>query len=287
MDNSPIISTHDLAKILTTKTLRIVDCRFNLGDPNWGQDMYHQAHIPGARYAHLNLDLSGPVGPYTGRHPLPDAENFLQKLAGWGISPGTLVVVYDTVGGAFASRLWFMLRAIGHKLVKVLDGGLQKWQADEYPLSTGSEGISPVEGSSVYAKNFDLQRLADTPAIAAAINDPSIVVIDARAPERFKGLQEPIDPVAGHIPGSVNRFHGSNLSSEGIFKPQELLRQEFQNLLGDHTANQAVVYCGSGVTSCHHLVALEIAGMAGARLYAGSWSEWIRDPSHPVATGKE
>ena len=289
MNDLPIISTHDLAKLLSEKTLRIIDCRFNLGDSEWGQKTYLQGHIPGAIYAHLNLDLSGPVGPNTGRHPLPEAELFLKKLAGWGISPETLVVVYDTVGGAFASRLWFMLRTVNHKQVKVLDGGLPKWQADGYPLRNGPEDVSPVEISSVYATDFNPQLLAVTPEITAAINDPSssILMIDARAAERFQGLQEPIDPVAGHIPGAVNRFHGTNLTSEGVFKPKKLLREEMLALLGNYSASQAVVYCGSGVTSCHHLIAFELAGLEGARLYAGSWSEWIRDPSRPVAIGKE
>ena len=172
----------------------------------------------------------------------------------------------------------------------MLDGGLPKWQADGYPLRNGPEAVSPVEISPVYATDFNPQLLAATPEITGAINDPasSIVMIDARAPERFQGLQEPIDPVAGHIPGAVNRFHGTNLTPEGVFKSKKLLREEMLALLlGNNSASQTVVYCGSGVTSCHHLIALELAGLEGARLYAGSWSEWIRDPSRPVATGRE
>ena len=287
MDDLPIISTHDLAKLIESQSPRVIDCRFNLGDPNWGYENYLLGHIPGALYANLNLDLSAPVGPQTGRHPLPEAKFFLQKLASWGISPEVQVIVYDTAGGAFASRLWFMLRAIGHQQVQVLDGGFPKWRADGYPVNQGPEIISPVNLSSVYASDFNPQMLAATPEIAAAIKDPTMAIIDARAPERYQGIQEPIDPVAGHIPGAVNRFHGANLTPAGVFKSKELLREELLKVLGDHPAGQAVVYCGSGVTSCHHLIALEIAGLPGARLYAGSWSEWIRDPSRPIAVGQE
>ena len=243
-------------------------------------------HIPGAIYANLNRDLSGSAGPNTGRHPLPEANIFRQKMAGWGISPEVPVIVYDTVGGAFASRLWFMLRAIGHEMVQVLDGGYPKWQAEGYPIK-GPEEISPKKISPTYADHFDVKMLAAIPEIATAPADRSMVLIDARAPERFQGLQEPIDPVAGHIPGAVNRFHGVNLTAEGILKSKEVLREEWLKLLEAYPASQAVVYCGSGVTSCHHIVALELAGLSGARLFAGSWSEWIRDPARPVALGPE
>lgn len=287
MNGSPIISTHELAGFIEKKSVRIIDCRFNLGDPDWGYENYLLGHIPGALYAHMNRDLSGQVGPDTGRHPLPNEGIFLHKLAGWGISPDVQVVVYDTVGGAFADRLWYMLRAIGHKNVRVLDGGLSKWQADGHPLSTGPEEDPPIGETSNYARLFDLSMLASTTEIEAALSDPSVLIVDARAPERYQGLQEPIDPVAGHIPGAVNRFHGENLTREGVFKPKEVLKKEMLGLIGTHPLSKVVVYCGSGVTSCHHLIAFELAGLSGARLYVGSWSEWIRDPKRPIALGLE
>ncbi len=287
MDDLPIISTHALHDLVQKKNPRIIDCRFNLSDPDWGFENYLLGHIPGAIYANLNRDLSGTAGLKTGRHPLPDTAAFIQKLAVWGISPETLVVVYDTVGGAFASRLWFMLRAIGHRQVQVLDGGFPKWQADGYPVSIGLESSSPVNISTGYSTFFNQRMVATTPEIEAALNDLSTVFIDARAAERYQGTQEPIDPIAGHIPEALNRFHGNNLTPEGVFKAGGVLREELLALLANHPASQVVVYCGSGVTSCHHLIALELAGLSGARLYAGSWSEWIRDPSRPIALGQK
>ncbi len=284
MTPSPIIQTKQLYEILQQPHLRVIDCRFDLVKPTWGKEGYSQAHIPGAIFADLNLDISSSPTATTGRHPLPDPQTFVEKLANWNISPETQAVVYDTGGGGFAGRLWWMLRAIGHQNVQLLDGGFTQWQRDMLPVSSGIETV-PV-GQFRYRPEFNQGRHITSQEVFSAFQDPNIRLIDARAPERFQGLSEPIDPVAGHIPGALNRFYGDNLTPEGTFKPASQLRQEFTSLLGDISTDQTIVYCGSGVTSCHHLIAMEIAGLPVAKIYLGSWSEWIRDPDRPIASGK-
>jgi len=264
--------------------LRLMDCRFDLADPLWGRNNYSQAHITGAVFADLNLDLSAPAGSLTSRHPLPDPQSFIETLGRWAINPDTHVVVYDTNTGGFAGRLWWMLRALGHTRVQLLDGGFVQWQRENLPVTAGIETVAPT--SFRYRPEFNPQLFITSQEVLSSLQDPQVLLIDARAPERFQGLSEPIDPVAGHIPGAINRFFGQNLNAAGMFKPANQLRQEFSSLLGNFSSQQAVVYCGSGVTSCHHLIALEIAGLPPAKIYPGSWSEWIRDPHRPVAVGK-
>jgi len=283
MKYSPLITTTDLSQRIGQPGLRIVDCRFNLAQPEWGYSDYLNGHIPGAVYAHLDRDLAGPVLPHTGRHPLPDPEQFIQTLSSWGIASDTLVVVYDTVGGGFAARLWFMLRAIGHAQVQLLDGGYPVWVRENRPIELGPVQVQPRPYPS--PARFDPSLLASTGEVETALGDPDTLLIDARAPERYQGLNEPIDPIAGHIPGAVNRFHGANLTEDGRFKTPQVLKDEFGILLSGSNPGQRIVYCGSGVTSCHHLLAMQIAGIPGGRLYAGSWSEWIRNPRHPIASG--
>lgn len=281
---SPLIKAQELSEILQTPNLRVVDCRFDLARPAWGRENYAASHIPGAVFADLNLDLSSYPTSASSRHPLPDPPVFVETLARWGIDPAARVVVYDTSGGGFAGRLWWMLRAMGHKSVQLLDGGFVHWQRASLPLAAGEETVPPALFR--YSAEFAPDLFLTSQQVLNAIQEPNTLLIDARAPERFQGLSEPIDPVAGHIPGAINRFYGDNLTSEGTFKPAAQLKQEFSNLVPDYPSRQAVVYCGSGVTSCHHLIALEIAGLPPAKLYLGSWSEWIRDPNRPVATGK-
>ncbi len=276
MQYNTLISTEDLAANLDRPDWLVFDCRFDLAQPEWGFAEYQKSHIPGAGYANLNEDLSAPRTPTSGRHPLPDLDVFVQKLQSWGVQPNSQVVVYDTVGGAYAVRLWWMLRWAGLENAAVLDGGFQKWLAEGRPVVAGVEGKAPVRWTA---------RPEPRPWMAASMEeverlrkDPQFKLIDARSPERYRGETEPIDPVAGHIPGAVNRYHADNLRPDGRMKPAEQLRVEYEQLLGGVPAENAVFYCGSGVTSAHDLLAMEAAGLKGARVYIGSWSEWCRQP---------
>ena len=274
-----LVQAEALAAALDAPGLVVVDCRFSLADPAAGERDYRQAHIPGARYAHLERDLSGGPGPGRGRHPWPDAAGFTGRLAAWGIRPDSRVVAYDAGDGAFAARLWCLLRMLGHEAVAVLDGGFARWTALGLPVDDARPGPVPA----AYVAAFDASRLLDAEATARHLARGGLLV-DARAPERFRGEVEPIDPVAGHVPGAVNRPYAANLDS-GRFKPPARLREEFEALPGWRGAGALVAMCGSGVTACHHLLALEHAGLHGAALFTGSWSGWISDPARPVATG--
>lgn len=276
-----LISTQQLADHLAHPNWVVVDCRFDLAQPDWGFADYQKGHIPGAVYAHLDHDLAAPITPSTGRHPLPAPTQIAETLSKLGISNGSQVVVYDTVGGGFAARLWWMLRYCGHTAVAVLDGGYAKWLAESRPTQTGIDSYPRKD----FAPSPQPHMLATTDQILQTLSSSQSVLIDARAPIRYRGEQEPIDPVAGRIPGALNRFHVNNLTPEGTFLPPTELSSEFETLLGGRSTADAIVYCGSGVTSCHHLVALASAGLPLPRLYVGSWSEWIRDPSRPVARG--
>lgn len=276
-----IVSTAVLAEHLDDPAWIVFDCRFDLQKPDWGLQDYLMGHIPGAIYADLDRDLSGPRTPAAGRHPLPSPDRWMDLLSSWGMTPDKQVIVYDTAGGAYAARMWWMLRWVGHDRVAVLDGGYPKWVREGRPVSAGRETRVPAQ----FSGNVRPAMLADADEVDRLREDPRYRLIDARSGVRFRGEQEPIDPVAGHIPGAVNRFHGDNLAPEGTFLPTGVLRSQFETLLDGAAAERAVVYCGSGVTSCHHLIAMELAGLPGARLYAGSWSEWIRDPSRARAVG--
>jgi thiosulfate/3-mercaptopyruvate sulfurtransferase len=272
-----LITTDQLSQHYLDPNWAIVDCRFDLTNPNWGFNDYQLAHIPGAVYAHLDLDLASPITPATGRHPLPSPDQFKLKLEEWGIRPDSQVIVYDTTGGGFAGRLWWMLRLINHQAVALLNGGLNHWVQGGFPVRAGIETREPVTWDGPLTLQTDM--LVSAEEVERIRQDPAYCLIDARAPERFRGEIEPIDPIAGHIPGAINRFHGQNLQAEGTLKPAGELRKEFDSLLGIIPAENTVVYCGSGVTSCHHIIAMEAAGLPGAKLYVGSWSEWIRDPN--------
>lgn len=262
----------------------VVDCRFSLSDPAYGCRAYREAHIPGAVYAHLDEDLSGPIVPgRTGRHPLPDPDWLAQKLGAWGIDNRTQVVAYDDAGGAFAARLWWLLGWLGHDAVAVLDGGWSRWVREGRPVRGGIE----TRPRRTFVPRIRPERVVSADEVLQHLHDPAWRLLDARAPARYRGEQEPIDPVAGHIPGAVNAPFAENLTPDGTFRPPDELRQRFEALLGDVPPERVICYCGSGVTAVHNLLAMAHAGLPGARLYAGSWSEWITDPRRPVARGGE
>lgn len=276
---SSVISPAELARLQEPAELRIVDCRASLQNADAGRERYRQGHLPGAAFADLLQDLSGPIVPgKTGRHPLPAIETFVGRVRSWGIGPASQVVAYDDASGAFAARLWWLLRWLGHEAVAVLDGGFQAWVAEGHATTTQVPMVAVGDFSP--HSHFDwLVQARDL-----ATQSSSRKVFDARAPERFRGEVEPIDPVAGHIPGAVNLPFADNLR-DGHFLPPAELRQRLAEALGDSAPEDAVVYCGSGVTACHDVLAFAHAGLPLPRLYAGSWSEWITDPSRPVAKG--
>ena len=275
-----LVQAETLAGALNRTDLVIVDCRFSLLDPNAGEHAYLTSHLPGAAYAHLERDLSDMSPHGDGRHPWPPADMFTTKLSRWGIEPTTQVVAYDDGDGAYAARLWFLLRMLGHEKIAVLDGGWARWTALGLPVSSASRAPS----ASHYRAVYDLSRLFDAGAVQAHLDNGGMLV-DARGASRFRGDEEPLDRIAGHVLGAVNRPYALNLA-DGRFKPPMQLADEYRALLGEHAPDQVVVMCGSGVTACHNLLAMERAGLKGAILYTGSWSGWIADPSRPVAVGE-
>jgi thiosulfate/3-mercaptopyruvate sulfurtransferase len=268
------------------RNLVLLDCRFDLAKPQAGHSAYLAGHIPGAHFADLNTALSAPVGPKTGRHPLPQPQTFAANMAAWGIEPGTQVVAYDELNGSFAARAWWLLRWIGHREVAVLDGGFGAWLAAGGAQSTREEGRAPHSlRAAPSPPAVNAAAVLDADQVAAALRDGKRLLVDARAAERYAGSVEPIDAVAGHVPGAINQPFTGNLGSDGRFLPPEQLRQRWQAALAGRAPSDVVAMCGSGVTACHNLLSLEVSGLQGAKLYAGSWSEWIRDPSRPVTTG--
>jgi thiosulfate/3-mercaptopyruvate sulfurtransferase len=276
-----LVQADILSVALGRPDLVIVDCRFSLLDPNLGEQAWLSSHIPGAVYAHLERDLSDMTRKGVGRHPWPDAAAFCAKLGKWGISPATQVIAYDDGDGAMAARLWFLLRALGHEKVAVLDGGWSRWVSLGLPVSSTPPTPPPVPVR--YEAAFDATRLYDANAVEAHLAAGGLLV-DARAAARFRGEEEPLDRVAGHVPGAVNRPYAQNLT-EGRFKAPMQLADEYRALLAGRDPSEVVVMCGSGVTACHNLLAMERAGLRGAKLYMGSWSGWIADQTRPVATG--
>ncbi|MFT3761901.1 MAG: sulfurtransferase [Pseudoxanthomonas sp.] len=273
----------ELAAHLGDEDLRIVDARFVLTDPPAGIHAYAESHLPGAQFADLNLDLSDLGKAGQGRHPLPDDDTFARKLGAWGIAPSHQVVVYDAGDGSMAAaRCWWLLKLLGHERVAVLDGGLAAWRAAGLPVTAE---VRAYPETAPYPARFDRSRIVDADAVRERIGEDSGWLIDARGAERFRGEVEPIDPVAGHVPGALNRPFTHNLR-DGRFKPAAELHAELVSLLGDRAPSDTVLMCGSGVTACHQLLAFEHAGLHGARIYPGSWSGWIGDPSRPVARGE-
>lgn len=276
-----LVEADELADRLGAPDLVVVDCRFDLRDPGAGERAYRAGHVPGAVYAHLERDLSDTTRQGKGRHPLPEADAFCDTLARWGVTPASQVVAYDACDASLAARLWWMLRLLGHARVAVLDGGLSAWADAGGMLETTVP--QPRRGS--YRARYDVRQVASTAVVAARMASGNVRLIDARSPERFRGEVEPIDRVAGHVPGAVNRPYTANLDASGHFRPREELAASFRELIGDTRPADAVLMCGSGVTACQNLLAMEWAGVTGARVYPGSWSEWISDPSRPVARG--
>jgi thiosulfate/3-mercaptopyruvate sulfurtransferase len=283
MSYTTLISAAALAQHIQDPDWIVLDCRHDLANPAAGRAAYDAGHIPQAQFAHLDSDLSdkkpGPHGEFRGRHPLPEPAAFIETLRRWGVNRNSQVVIYDAQGGMFAARLWWMLRWVGHPAAAVLDGGLPAWQAHGQPLSTESA----VKPRGTVDIRPTLVTVAGVDDILANLRQPTRTIIDARAPDRFRGENETLDPVGGHIPGAKNRCFKDNLQADGHFKPAHQLRAEFSALI---TAPEAsIMQCGSGVSACHNLLALEAAGLTGAALYPGSWSEWCADASRPVATG--
>lgn len=276
-----LISVAELAELHGAENLVVIDCCFNLLNPDWGRMQYNHAHIPGAIYAHLNEDLSGDINPpVTGRHPLPELDDIVGTLGRWGIKEDTQVVAYDDKGGMFAARLWWLLRWLGHERVAVLDGGLRHWQEQGHAVS--NEVPEPQAATFVPRPRPELLVSADE--VLAVLDDPKVLLVDARTRDRFQGQNEKIDPVAGHIPGAVCAPFIENLDERDAMLGVDKLRQHYQSLLGELAVENSIAYCGSGVTAAHNLLAMYHAGMGEARLYAGSWSHWIADQGRPVET---
>lgn len=269
-----LVSTEELAQ---HPEWRVFDCRHDLANPALGEQQYLESHIPGAVFAHMDRDLSGPPTGRNGRHPLPEARSFVAWLGRQGVAPDMQVVCYDASTGSTASRLWWMLRWVGHEQVAVLDGGLAKWQREGRPLTADL----PQVQAAVYPGKAKASMHASLAMVEKKLKRAAF--LDARAPARWRGEQEPIDPVAGRIPGAKNRFVGENLQADGTFKPAEVLKKEFLALLGERTPADVINYCGSGVAACHNVLAMELAGLPGSRVYIGSWSEWCADPTRPIA----
>jgi thiosulfate/3-mercaptopyruvate sulfurtransferase len=275
-----LICVAELQRHLEDPAFVVFDCRHDLMQPQAGVQAYAQSHVPGARFASSDHDLAGPKTGRNGRHPLPDPEMFMAWLGANGVDGSKQVVAYDFAGGASATRLWWMLRWVGHEAVAVLDGGWEAWVRAGAPVSAERPVIQPTRFAGVARRSW-----VDAAYVQQHLGDSSLLVVDARSPERYRGESEPIDPVAGRIPGAVNRPYKENLDSAGRFKPATELRAAFTALLGDRRPEQVVHQCGSGVSACHNLLAMEIAGLDGTRLYPGSWSEWCADPARPVERG--
>jgi thiosulfate/3-mercaptopyruvate sulfurtransferase len=281
MNFSTLLSGEVLAGHLNDPNLRIFDCRHQLSDVEFGARAYADGHLPGAFFLHLDRDLSAPMNGRNGRHPLPDAQLLASKLGAAGVSRKTQVVAYDDDGGMIAARLWWLLRWLGHDRVALLDGGIRQWVKEGRALTHEQPEQVPAHFEVDEVERRDWVVSSDE--VLASLGRHELCLVDARAPDRFRGENETLDPVAGHIPGARNRFFRDNLDAEGCFRPASELRREFLALLAGVDPAQSVMQCGSGVTACHNLLAMEIAGLHGARLYAGSWSEWCADPDRPVA----
>lgn len=278
MSFTTLVDVATLAAHLADPQWLVVDVRHQLADPGYGERVYAESHIRGAVFLHCDRDLSGPLNGSNGRHPLPDPERLAARLGALGVGPQTQVVVYDDAQGMIAGRLWLLLRWLGHQRVAVLDGGLQAWQAAGGAMGNGVPLARPAGFVAAVG-----DCMVDAGHVLAFLATSRIHLVDARSADRFRGENETIDPVGGHIPGAVNRFFRENLQADGRFKPAAALRAEWLALLEGRAPEQVVHQCGSGVSACHNMLAMEIAGLPGSRLYAGSWSEWCADPARPVA----
>ena len=277
--HTTLISTEVLAACLDDWVT--LDCRYDLQAESWGRDQYREGHVPGAQHVSLGDDLAGTRTGANGRHPLPSPEVLATLFGRLGIDASRQVVVYDQDSGMYASRLWWSLRWLGHDAVALADGGWAKWVRERRPTTGGDER----RPATTFRGSPRPEMLADVTEVGARIGDSTLLLVDARSPERFEGQSEPIDRAAGHIPGAANHPYRSNLSDDGTMRSADSLAARFSDVLQGRDPDQAVVYCGSGVTACHNLLAMEHAGITGARLYPGSWSEWSSDPARPIETG--
>ena len=281
MNYHTIISTEDLYQNLGQDDWFIFDCRYLLKDPDGGLNKFRQGHIPGAQLADMDRDLSSPMTQTSGRHPLPDADSFIEKLCAWGVGNDSQIVCYDDLSGAFAARMWWMLNWVGHGKVAVLDGGIKKWTAEERPLETESK--DKPRGS--FTGKADPGMWVDIDFVQQRLEQGDISLLDARSSERFTAKDQKTDPVPGHVPGAVSYPFAGNLSQEKVFLPANELTQRFESMFSERQPGQIINMCGSGVTACHNILATRIAGLPWTRLYVGSWSEWLKDRARPVATG--
>ena len=271
---NPLVSTDELAQ---NPDWRVFDCRHDLANPDWGLEEYGKAHIPGALFAHLDRNLSAEKTGKNGRHPLPEMQDFVRFLEKSGIRPTDPIICYDAGPGPMAARLWWMLRWAGHAQAAVLDGGFAKWVAEGRPVTADA----PLITGTKYKGNPERSRSVALATVERQLK--RLALLDARAPARYRGEQEPIDPVAGRIPGAMNRFNNDNVQGDGTFKSPEVLRADFEKILSGKKPQEIVHYCGSGVAACHNALAMEIAGLTGSRVYIGSWSEWSADPTRPIS----
>ncbi len=278
-----LVTPSVLANHLNDASWVVIDCRFDLAAPEKGEQLYQESHVPGARYAHLDRDLSGEKNGTNGRHPLPSPADMIARFGRLGVENGGQVVVYDNDNGMYAARLWWMLRYMGHDAVAVLDGGFARWSSEGRPVTSSRSKWTPTTFRGLPRQAWRLE----VDEVVRGLGEPSRLLVDARSNERFRGIGETIDKVGGHIPGAVNHFFQANLSEEKTFKPASELRAQWDAVLKGREPKEVVMYCGSGVTACHNLLSMEIAGLGGARIFPGSWSEWSADPSRPVETKTE
>ena len=276
--HTTLISTETLTSHLDDPSWLIADCRYNLKDEQWGHAQYVAGHIPGAIFVNVAHDLAGAPTGTNGRHPLPSPEDMGATFGRLGIGPGTQVVAYDQDAGPYASRLWWMLRYLGHDAVAVLDGGWAKWIREGRPARSGGK----LRAAAAFTPRVRTEMRVTVDEAARRVGDPGVLFVDARSPERFEGQPDPLDNVPGHIPGARNRYYKDNVAGDGTMRSADALRADFERILGDRAADQVVMYCGSGITACQNLLAMEHTGMRGMKLFAGSWSEWEADPARPV-----
>jgi len=294
MNLTPLIDVDSLREMLggsrgpaaASRTV-LLDCRFDLAAPAAGRQAYLEGHIPGARFADLNYDLAAPVSPNSGRHPLPAPDILAERFASLGIGNDTRVIAYDDANGSIAARAWWLLRWLGAAHAAVLDGGFRAWVASGGGLESGEPNDEFATRTIRFTPAAKTESVATSMEVLQAVRESRRLVVDARAAERFAGKSEPLDAVAGHVPGAINHPFTENLQPDGRFLPAAELRRRWQERLAGTAPSDAVLMCGSGVTACHNLLAMELAGLPGAKLYAGSWSEWIRDRERPVARGGE
>ena len=282
MNYQTIISVDDLNQNINNKDWFIFDCRFLLKDPNGGLNKFNQGHIPNAQFADMDKDLASPMSKTSGRHPLPDPSQFIEKLRNWGVNNNSQIICYDDISGAFAARMWWLLNWVGHKNVAVLDGGLEKWTAQGLPLETEVTQRSPGKFSGEPNK----EMWVDVNFVKQQLEQRNIQLLDARSSERFTAIDQKTDPVPGHVPGAVNYPFAGNLNQQGVFLSANELSKRFATVFAEYQQDQIISMCGSGVTACHNLLSMNIAGFPTPRLYVGSWSEWIKDPDRGVATGE-